>query len=100
MVESKYKQDFENWCKRERIKLVINSEIFFIDKRKTLMPMFQLGTNLFVHIVDKIEPKDDDTYAAFANSFNPIMVIPKDIIPDLIKHFSKKDLATYFKINI
>ena len=100
MIEPKYKEDFKNWCKRERINISDNSETFFINKRKTIMPMFKLGNSIFVQIVDQFDSKDDEMYTAFAKSFYPIIVIPKDIISDLIKHFSKKDLATYFKLNL
>jgi hypothetical protein len=100
MVESKYIKDFELWCQREHIKVTQNKEVFFIHQRKTLLPQFKLGTNVFVHIVDELEPEDEMMYQAFSKSFYTIIVIQKDIIPDLIKHFSKKDISKHFKINI
>lgn len=100
MVENKYIRDFELWCQREHIKVAQNKEIFFIHQRKTLLPTFRLGTNVFVDIVDKLEPEDDMMYQSFAKSFYSILVIQKDIIPDLIKNFTRKEIAQHFHINI
>ena len=100
MVEDKYIKDFENWCKRERIRLVKNDEIFFINKRKTLVPMFKTGTKVFIHIVDAVHATDHPMYKSFANSFYTIIVIPKDIIVDLVKSVTRQDIANHFEVNI
>jgi hypothetical protein len=100
MIQDKHIQDFTNWCQREHIRVTPNTEIFFINERKTLVPMFQLGNNLFVHIVDSIEKEELGMYQSFAYSFHTIIVIPKDVIEDLIKHISKQDIAQHFKIKL
>lgn len=100
MVEQKYILDFEGWCKREYIRLKPNTEIFFINSRKTLIPMYRTGTNIYVHITDSIQSTDATMYQSFAKSFRTIIVIPKDIIVDLVKNITKKDIAAHFKINL
>lgn len=100
MVEDKYIQDFKNWCQWEHIRVASNNEIFFINERKTLVPMFQLGNHTFVHIVDDILPEDEAMYQSFARSFHTIIVIPKDVIEDLIKNFSRREIAQHFKISL
>lgn len=101
MVQDKYIQDFTNWCLREHIRVMPNNEIFFINERKTLKPMFKLGNNVFVHIVDNdIPPEDEPMYQAFAHSFQSIIVIPKEYIDDMISHISRKDIITHFKISL
>lgn len=98
MVQDKHIKDFENWCAREHIRLMPNSDIFFISERKTLVPRFQIGNKTFVHIVDDIVPEEHAMYQTFARSFNTIIIIPKDVIEDLIKNFTKKDISTHFNI--
>lgn len=101
MVEPKYIQDFENWCLREHIRLIPNTDVFFITERKTLMPMYKLGNNHFVHLVDEDVPEEDyDMYRSFAQSFYTIIVIPKQVVGELIKYFTKKDVNKYFKLSI
>lgn len=101
MVQDKYIQDFTNWCLREHIRATPNNEIFFINERRALKPMFKLGNNVFVHIVDKdVPPEDEPMYQTFAHSFQSIIVIPKEYIDDMIRHISRKDINTYFKISI
>jgi len=101
MVQDKYIQDFMGWCSREHIRVTRNTEIFFINERKTLVPMFQLGNNTFVHIVDTDIPDDEvSMYRAFARSFQTIIVIPKDVVEDLIKHVSRRDIVQRFKISL
>lgn len=101
MVQDKYIQDFTDWCLREHIRAIPNNEIFFINERKTLKPTFQLGNNVFVHIVDNdISAEDESVYNAFAHSFQSIIVIPKGEIDDMIKHISRKDIIKHFKISL
>lgn len=101
MVENKYIEEFTNWCLKEHLRVILNKEIFFIDERKTLIPTLQLGNNIFVHIIDNdITPDNEAAYEGFAKSFRPIIVIPKDVIPDLVRNFSRRDLAVHFKINL
>lgn len=100
MVESKYIKEFENWCSREHIRLKPNKELFFINSRKTLVPMYQTSTNLYIHLVDDLQVNDYITYQAFANSFKSILVIPKDIIFDLSIAVTKTDITEHFKIGL
>ena len=100
MIESKYIKDFENWCEREYIRLKPNSEIFFINSRKTIVPRYRTGTNVYIHIADSFQATDAPMYQSFAKSFHTIIVIPKDIIVDLVKNVTKKDIALHFKINL
>jgi hypothetical protein len=100
MVEDKYIKDFENWCKREHIRLVKNDEIFFINKRKTLIPMFKTGSKVYVHIVDAIPVTDYPMYNSFADSFYTIIVIPKGVIVELVKSVTRQDIANHFEINL
>ena len=101
MVQDKYIQDFMNWCSREHIRVIKNTEVFFLNERKSIIPTFQLGNNMFVHLVDSdITPEDETMYRAFARSFHTIIVIPKDVIADLIKAVDRRDIAKHFKINL
>ena len=100
MEQDKHIHDFTDWCFREHIRVTKNTEVFFINERKTLMPMFQLGNSVFVHLVDEIHDDEIGMYRAFAKSFQTIIVIPKDLVPDLIKYISKRDISRYFKISL
>ena len=100
MSEDKYISDFKKWCSREHIKVTPNEDIFFVSARKTIKPLFKLGTNVFIHFVDKMDSNNDDMYMAFAQSFNTIVIIRKDVVHDLFKHFSKQEICEHFNVNL
>lgn len=100
MAENNYKGDFKRWCNKEHIKITDNTEVFFVNTKKTIMPAFRIGSNIYVHFVDELIENDYDVYEMFAKSFNTIMIIEKGIVSDMIKHFSKSEISKHFKIRL
>lgn len=64
------------------------------------MPMYKVGSNVFIHLVDSIDTHDHPMYQAFANSFYTIIIIPKTIIGDLVKSITRQDFEQHFNIRL
>lgn len=76
---------FIEWCEKNKIHIIKNYELYFINETTIIKPDFRVGSGIFIDLVRPSHVTEDFLKGCeqFSKTFGTIVVIPVDIIRDL-----------------
>lgn len=93
----KYYNFLSSWCKKNKLFVRTNKEVFFISERVSMKPNFLINENVYIDFLNDDDLTEKYLYncGLFSKSYGILIIIPKSCYEEL-NNYTKKDFENKF----